>query len=143
MSLYAIIIGLFIVFGLLVTVWGLRVLKKSRLRLQWPTVRGEIVTSELQSEDDPLLPLIEYRFHLSGQDIQSRLDFPAATSPSEELSQLYVARYPRGAAVMVYYQTDNPRNSTLEPTTQGDWLILAIGIVTTVFGIIFFIAPLI
>jgi len=142
MSLYSIIIVVFIISGVALMLWGWKSLQASRRRMAWPTAQGEIVVSDLQSSDDPLLPGIEYRFQVAGQAYQARFQFPAATSPSEELSKSYVARYPLGASVAVYYQADQPQRSTLEPKSQGDWLLLAIGIVTTVMGFVFLFSPL-
>jgi len=138
---YSVIIFLFIVSGVVLTLWGWSSMKRSRLRLAWPTVIGEVSRSDLQSPDDPLLPLIEYRYQVDGRDYQSRLQFPGATSPSEELSKSYVARYPVGQSVTVYYQPQQAEQSTLEPKSQGDWLLLAIGVVTIILGVIFLSTP--
>jgi len=142
-SAYSIIIVLFIASGALLSVWGWSSMRRTRQRLAWPTVTGCVSRSDLQSPDDPLLPLIEYRYQVDGKDYQAQVQFPSATSPSEELSKSYVARYPMNQAVKVYYQAQQPEQSTLEPRPQGDWLILAIGVVTMVLGVIFLISPLI
>ena len=141
-SLYSIIIALFIISGLIMTLWGWSAQKQSRRRLDWPKVAGEIIRCDLQADDDPMLPCIEYRYQIEDRQYRARFHFPSATSPSEELSKSYVARYPLGAAVEVFYQADNPQHSTLEPQSQGDWLLLAIGIVTTVLGLVFLFSPL-
>jgi len=117
-------------------------MKKSRLRLAWPTTTGCVVVSEVQSPDDDMLPLIEYRYQVDETEYQSRLQFPAATSPSEELSKSYVARYPVASDVTVYFQPGQPQQSTLEPKSQGDWLLLVIGIVTTLMGVLFLLTPI-
>ena len=53
---YSIILGLFVVTGLLATGWGLRIIIRARETLQWPAVEGVIEESTKSSESDDLLP---------------------------------------------------------------------------------------
>ena len=68
------------------------------------------------------------------------MKFSGDITPSEEFSKRYVEKYPEGSQVRVYYDPENPETSTLEPGPgQGDWLVLAIGLGTLVFGVLLFI----
>lgn len=142
MSTYSIIIVLFIASGVVLTLWGWKSLRQSRQRLAWPTVAGRVSRSDVKSPDDPMLPLIEYHYQVEGKGYQAQVAFPGGTTPSEELSKSYVARFPLDQSVTVYYQPQHPEQSTLEPQAQGDWLLLAIGVVTIVLGFAFLFNPL-
>ena len=47
---YSIILGLFVIAGVLVSLWGLRVIVTARKTLQWPAVEGTIEESKISSE---------------------------------------------------------------------------------------------
>ena len=135
---YVVILGLFVVTGALVSLWGGWIMVQGRRSLSWPQVEGVIVKTEQSSEQDELLPHIEYRYELEQKQYQCRLNFAADISPSPEFSASYVQRYPEGATVAVFYNPLSPEQSTLEPGPgKGDWLVLMIGVVTFFSGLVF------
>ena len=137
---YSIILGMFIVFGLLAILWGLRVIAMARKTLQWPTVEGTIEESALASESDDLLPHIKYSYRVNEKTFHQLMRFSGDVTPSQEFSQSYVKRFPVGLTVSVYHDPENPEVSTLEPGLgKGDWLILAIGLGMLVLGVVLFL----
>lgn len=135
---YVIILSLFIVAGLTASFWGWRIISKSRESLAWPHTDGTITRSDAASEADDLLPLIEYSYAVDGRSFQTSHQFPPSVSPSQELSKQYLQRYPVGVSIQVYYQPDNPQHATIEPgMASGDWFVFALGLLTTIFGIVF------
>ena len=135
---YMIVLGLFVVAGLLATLWGLRIIVQARRTAQWPTVQGIIEKSIVTSNDNDLLPNIIFCYEVNGQAYQRSVEFPRDVTPSQEFASSYVDRYPEGSHVLVYYNPENPENATLEPGLgQGDWLVFAIGLGMLVFGILF------
>lgn len=134
---YQIILAIFTLAGFIVSIWGLTVITKSRQIRAWPVAQGVITRTELRSIDDPMLPLIEYRYKVEQSDYAGRLIFPKSVSPSDELSKMYVERYPENTQVNVYYNPENPSDSTLETSGSGDWLILVIGLLMFGFGLFF------
>ena len=137
MNLYTIILSLFIVAGLGTSAWGWRMLHQGRRALNWPQAAGTIEISELRSTEDELLPHIEFSYQVDGKTYQQTLTFPAGTTPTEEFSNSYTTRYPAGKPVTVYHHPNDPTAATIEPVPQGDWLVLAMGLATTGFGILF------
>lgn len=136
MNLYALILGLFIAGGLATSLWGWIVILRGRKSLAWPSVAGTIDTSALSSESDALLPAIEYRYVVAGQTLRGTVEFPSDITPTAEFARSYVDKYPVGAHVQVYYDPDHPERATLEPgQRRGDWMILALGIITTIVGV--------
>ena len=135
MNPYLIIIGAVIVSGLGVSLWGWRSLRRSRARLRWPTVEGVIEACEPSAKDNDLLPDIVFSYRVAGHDYRRSFTFPEGTHPLPEFTRMYMQRYPVGKRVQVYYEPQRPENATLEPASQGEWMILALGLAMLVGGI--------
>jgi len=134
MNYYVIILLLFSLTGVGLTFWGWRVMKQAKERKSWPTVSGKIVVSSMEKGLVDLFPRIEYRYEVEGRPLQTIFEFPGGTQPTPEFCQAYLKKYPLDAEVMVYYQPGKPEVSTLEPSEEGDWMILALGMMLMVFG---------
>ncbi len=135
MNLYPVILGLVALGGLFVSLWGLRVLRQARRVRQWPTTQGVIDTCHASDEANDLLPEIVFGYRVDGRDYHRRFEFPEGTHPSPEFSRQYCERYPAGKVVEVYYDPQDPETATLEPGSQGDWMILALGILMLLGGL--------
>lgn len=134
---YAIIIGLFIVSGVIATIWGGLLLARARKKMHWPAVTGRIEVSEAASAEDDLLPHIEYSYTVQDVDYRKTLDFPGGSSPTPEFAASYVEKYPLGAEVQVYYDPQHPEHATLETGLQGgDWLVFIFGVATVMVGLL-------
>ncbi len=136
MNPYVIILALVTLGGIAITLWGWQILRNSQKVKNWPSVEGVIETSESSSEHDDLLPHIVYCYEVADQTLRSNFEFPSGTQPLPEFAQAYVKKYPIGAKVSVFYNPQQASQSTLEPGAQGDWMILALGILMTVGGTI-------
>lgn len=133
---YGLIIVLFIVGGLIATLWGWSLIARARRTLRWPGTEGTVEVAESSSDTDDLLPHIEYSYTVDGKTYRRAVDFPAGTTPTQELSRSYVEKYPRGATVRVHYDPADPQTATLEPGPHGgDWLVLAFGLGAVLLGI--------
>lgn len=136
MNLYGIILVAVALGGIAVSLWGWRVLKQARRIAQWPRTDGVIVESKPRSAQDDLLPHIVYRYQVGGETYRRRFEFPSGTHPMPEFAESYVKKYPLDATVQVFYKPDQPGQSTLEPGSRGDWMILALGILMTVGALV-------
>lgn len=135
MNPYILILGLFAGAGLLIMLWGWRIIARARQTRHWPATEGVIEQSDTTSDTNDLLPTIVFRYVAAGQPRQGTLEFPAGITPTPEFTQRYLDRYPVGEKIRVYYDPQHPERSTLEPGLgQGDWLIFAVGLVATVMG---------
>ncbi len=139
MNYYPIIIGLVALGGLIISAWGWRVLQQSQTKKQWPTVEGKIVKSESTSELNELLPHIVFSYQVEGETYTQLFKFPEGTHPLPEFTQSYLRKYPVGQAVTIFYNPNDVTDATLEPATQGDWMILALGILMTAGAISIFL----
>lgn len=136
MNLYPIILGLVAVGGIGVSLWGWQTLQRARKVQAWPTVTGLIEACEPTSEVNDLLPDIIFSYRVNDRDYRRSFEFPEGTHPLPEFTRSYMERYPVGKKVEIYYDPENPQNATLEPGSQGDWMILALGIMMTVGGVV-------
>ncbi len=136
MNLYPIILALVALGGIGVSLWGWQTLRRARRVREWPTVSGTIEACEPTSEANDLLPNIVFSYRVDGRDYRRSFAFPEGTHPLPEFTRTYMERYPVGKTVEVYYEPGQPQNATLEPGSQGDWMILALGLMMTAGGII-------
>jgi hypothetical protein len=133
-NLYSIILGLVVLGGIGISIWGWHSLARLRRIRQWPSVRGTIEESVPGAEANDLLPHIVFSYFVDNTAHRRLFDFPEGTHPLPEFTQTYLKRYPVGTQVNVYYDPQHPEIATLEPGAQGDWMILALGILMTVGG---------
>ena len=131
----AIILGLFVIAGFIVALWGWLIIAKARKTQRWPMVEGTIEQSAPSSADDPPSHLL-FSYTVAAHTYQRVLESPGGDNSSPELAADYAEKHPVGTKVPVYYNPDQPDQSTLEPSlASGDWMVLALGITTMVFGI--------
>ncbi len=143
MNGYVAIIGMFIVSGLAITAWGVRIMAQARKTQRWPSVDGEIVHSVAGAETEDLLPDIEFSYRVGSGEFSQKMVFPSGTMPSPEFNKSYLKKYPVGAQVRVYYDPGQHNMATLEPgTANGDWMVLAAGLVVTLTGVGMLLAEL-
>ncbi len=135
MNLYSVILGTVLLAGLGITAWGWRILAGSRKIKQWPTIEGIIEESTEEPEND-LLPHIVFSYQVKSKQYQRKFDFPEGTHPLPEFNQAYLRKYPVGKNVTVYYNPEQFETATLEAETQGDWMILLLGILMAVGGLV-------
>jgi len=134
MNLYPVILVVVILGGIGLCIWGWSILQKSRKMEQWPRATGKIETFNDSSKENDLLPEIIFSYQVNGKDYRHQFEFPEGTHPLPEFVTHYKNKYPVGAAVEIFYNPQQPEIATLEPSTQGDWMILAMGVAFVVGG---------
>lgn len=96
---------------------------------KWPTVRGEILSSELEKKRerhdgkriDTYAAAIRYAYEVDGKSYESdqiQLGGSSETTESDDFERM-VRRYPEGKGVTVYYDPTDPATATLEPGELG------------------------
>lgn len=103
---------------------------------QWPRAKGRIESFKGSSKQSDLLPEIVFSYAVNGKDYQRQFEFPEGTHPLPEFVTFYKNKYPVGAEVEIFYNPNQPEIATLEPSTQGDWMILAMGIAFIIGGVV-------
>jgi len=139
MNLYPIILGAVLIGGIGVSIWGWKVMSRSKIMKAWPTTTGVIEESSQGPEgrdttNSDLLPHIVFSYQVKGSDYQCIFEFPEGTHPLPEFNKAYLEKYPVSKKVVVYYNPEQPEIATLEPETQGDWMILTLGIMMAIGG---------
>lgn len=134
MNLYPAILSFVTLGGIGVSIWGWRILQKSRKIAQWPKTKGCIEVSNPSSAENDLLPEIVFSYQLNGTDYRRQFTFPEGTHPLPEFAKAYNDKYPVGATVDIFYNPEQPEIATLEPGAQGDWMIFALGIAMAISG---------
>lgn len=112
--------------------WGYRRYVKSTQH--WPTAPGKVVESRVESyekRDDGKLstshaPLVEYVYQVHGREYRNRqIRLGMTVEGSEMFAQKTLARYPKGASVIVHYDPANASNAALEGPGGYPWIMLA------------------
>jgi hypothetical protein len=134
MNLYPVILALVTLGGIGLSLWGWSIMQKSRTMEQWPRTNGKIESFKDTSKENDLLPEIIFSYHVNGKNYRRQFDFPEGTHPLPEFVTFYKNKYPVGAEVEISYNPKQPETATLEPSTQGDWMILAMGIAFVIGG---------
>jgi hypothetical protein len=134
MNLYSVILAAVTLGGIGISIWGRLILQKSRKIEQWPQTKGKIEASNPTSKENDLLPEIIFSYQINGKNYRRQFEFPEGTHPLPEFTKAYNEKYPVGKTVDVFYDPEQPETATLEPGTQGDWMILAMGIAMTIGG---------
>ncbi len=136
----------FLVLGVVIFRGGLRILHRSQASINWPTVQGEVIRSEVRGDRDrnheDSLPWadIQVRYVVHGQSYESNQErFEEGTNMNIQTVRVLVNRYPVGQPATVYYNPDNPQEALLDPGVRGSSYTLLL-ISMFVFGVIPIIA---
>jgi len=122
--------------GVLALILGFDAFRQWRLATKassWPTVRGRIVSAEL--EDGPamgrIIPvathraIIKYSYDLGDREWTSqRVYFGDDVFEKGDTARDLVRAYERDRLVQVYYNPDDPRQTVLEPRTGWKQTVL-------------------
>ena len=107
--------------GIVVLLFGLRVLGQSYSMTRWPITPGRIVASAIVPAGDRFEAHVEYEYILAGRVRRGRLP---ATPNTRALADSVVASYPVGREIPVGFDPGNPGSSVLRPTIR--WWSLAL-----------------
>lgn len=84
----------------------------------WPTVRGTVTESTVVG-DRSFVPRIAYAYRVDGERYESSGDRNVPLFGNKrrtrEVAEKEAAGFPEGSAVTVYYNPDNPAESTIMP----------------------------
>jgi hypothetical protein len=123
-----------------------RDLLRGRSSAAWPTTQGEVVYSSMEqhmstdSDGDRSVTYgakIVYNYQVGGQQLTGdRRAFSESRTSSARRAQEIANRYQVGAQVTVYYDSNNPQVSVLEPGVGlGGMIVPVITLGLLVFGV--------
>lgn len=139
----------FVILGLVVSLISYRRLSVGRASTNWPSVPGQIISSEVKTIEhvaERKRAYVTYRAEISfGYDVNGRhwvssqplIDQPEKTYAAE--ARALVAKYPAGAGVRVYYDPANPSLSVLERgALPSTYVAFGFGLAVTLLGLALF-----
>jgi hypothetical protein len=134
--------------GIISFIIGWRSMKKNQAAAAWPTVRGKIISSVLESyisyddEGDATTmyrPLITYEFDVEGEvytSTQVRVNgFSASNLENSQRKKL--AAYPEEGEVEVHYNPFTPQDALLEINPSKINLAMVIGVIGGIAALYF------
>lgn len=135
-----VLIGVFILIGLVIVGFGAYSLKRAKAAEHWPTVQGSIVESrfETDSGDDTTTykTHVRYNYSVGGVDYSSkRIAFGYAGSSSYNFHREIKNQLTEKTTLAVRYNPDNPSQATLSfgKNSMINFLII-FGVVWLVFS---------
>jgi hypothetical protein len=143
-------LGLFVLVGTGLLLYGRRQLNLARAAESWPTVEAVIVSSELVVEDDTVSEDetvetygadIVFTYTIDGVSYRSgRVSFGSYRSSDIGHAYAIIERYPVGATVAAHYDPADPSSAVLEPGyAAGITLFFVVGGLFAGAGSILFI----
>jgi hypothetical protein len=120
-GLFLTVVGTFFAVLLLRSIYkNIRLWKMARRSLGWPAVEGEVVNKRLEDYVRHRIPVIEYTYHVGGvRYAGDRLKFDTDSIYILWEAEAILDRYQVGKSVTVYYDADDPQESTLERKPRG------------------------
>ncbi|MCI0555927.1 MAG: DUF3592 domain-containing protein [Anaerolineae bacterium] len=94
---------------------------------QWPSTIGTVNASYLERRSSSEggstnYPVVQYSYQVDGQTYQNTKLAPGPEVGGTGAGKV-VARYPEGAQVMVFYNSQNPSDAVLERKAPAQWLM--------------------
>jgi hypothetical protein len=124
-------------------IFGLLTLAKAHSSASWPSVPGFIEGSEVgaiapNDPDTSYKPIITYRYLVDGREFRSSvIGFGLENyCGSMHFAQRYLATYPVGKTVEVFYKESSPGVSVLEPgISRQSFIPLQFGLLFLALGV--------
>jgi Protein of unknown function (DUF3592) len=134
--------ALFLCIGSGLAVWGWTIYQNARASADWPTAQGKVTSSHVSHTTDSdggdsYSPSVRYEYQADDRRYANNtIKFGENSYNSFDEAQVYVARYPEGATVTVYYDPGKPGRSVLEPgVSAGSFIVLGIGVFFVVIAL--------
>ncbi len=137
---------LFTLVGGVVAYLGVGDLFAAKASQDWPTVRGVIISSSVERQDDrgssdrdstTYHAQIIYEFWVDEMKFTGdRVAFGEFGSSDPAHARRIVSRYPNGESVAVYYSEADPTECLLEPGIKAQaWFLPGVGLLFFIVGI--------
>ncbi len=145
--------AIFFLIGLGAAFFGYRLIRKARASADWPAAQGIIESSTVDVErererdsdgdvhyETKYLPRIVFQYQVDGIDYRGeRISFGSTSSGNQTWAYKITNQYPEGLEVAVYYDSENPSDSVLQPGAKWTtYLLLGLGVVFALVGVLIF-----
>lgn len=113
----------FLGFGVLLFVDGLGPFLAGGASLEWPTIEGEVISSEIVTNGGrrtvKYRAAIQYEYSVNGRKYSSDKVTIMPTKGTRDKAQRQVNKYPVGKTISVHYDPNEPEFAVLEPGRTG------------------------
>lgn len=132
---------LFLAGAVFITWFGINWIQRGKAATHWPTTKARIARTEIairQSKGTKYYgPKIEYEYAIGNEKISGRNIAFGTTDQDDDdrrWAEKYLAKYPVGKTVTVFFNPADPHESVLEPgTTRTAYIVCACGLVAILF----------
>jgi len=137
----SVVCGVFVLGGLGVAGYGIRIIHQARESASWVPTDGQITHSQMVSnsggEGTTYAPEVHYTYQVEGKEYNGTRIFIGDNrySSNGDYARNYIERYPVGKEVSVYFDPQQPGSAILEPgTSKKSYFPLALGLGFAAFG---------
>ncbi|MDH5216624.1 MAG: DUF3592 domain-containing protein [Gammaproteobacteria bacterium] len=113
--------------------WSWRKIHRARLELEWPSVMGQVVLSQLNQDR---LPDVQFQYMVAGETHQQSIRFSEDMVSAPDGIKHCLDKYPVGSQFPVHYQPGQINNYTLCPgPARDDRLVFIVSISGFLFAL--------
>jgi len=127
--------GIFLLIGVLLTIWGWTILQNARASGSWPTADGIVTRSQVSHSTDAeggdsYQPQVTYKYSANNTTYENNtIKFGENSYNSRRKADEIAGNYPVGKNVTIYYDPEKPDRSVLEPgVSAGNYIVIGIGV---------------
>jgi len=138
---------IFAIIGAGIAVYGIGEVRKAKATMNWPSTQARIIRSEIVrhpasdiGKPDTYGPEIGYEYVIDGRKLTgNNIAFGVTGASSDHgFAEEYVAKFPAGKGVNVFFDPTNPQDSVLERGASGKtYFPLGLGLIFVIMGCFF------
>ena len=142
--------GILALIGAIMIFSSVRARKAAERAATWPSIQGTVTSAELvthrhhnsktHTTSYTYEPKVEYSYSVLGTTYSGKKLAYGPTSYAENKAKELMARYPLGQAVSVYYNTEDPAESVLNPAAPNTTTLTVVGIILCVLALVMMVA---
>ncbi len=119
--------------GAATLIYGIGIIRDARACASWPQAEGRVVSAAAEvvareKNQTTYAPSVTYTFSVAGREFKgTRVTLVPRNSPSAQVVQSVLTRYPIGGKVVVFHDPTDPSKCVLSTATNGSEWAYAIG----------------
>lgn len=136
----------FILIALVFIVIGVRARLRASASRSWPSTMGRVLSASVEARTSTsseggtstsYYPVVLYEYQVNGQTYRNnRLTLGSQMGSGSGWAQGRAAQYPTGSIVQVYYNPENPLDSTLEQRAPASNIFFIIALVIIIILVV-------
>jgi hypothetical protein len=138
--------GIFALVGAAMIFSGIRAKRAAERAATWPSIAGTVTSAEIVTHRHhnskshtttyTYEPKVEYSYTVLGTPYTGKRLAYGPNSYAKNKADELLARYPQGQSVSVFYNTEDPAESVLNPAAPNTTVLTVVGIISCVLALV-------